>query len=57
MNRPEMTPEIREIVAKIIVLRNYTRRTGFHTIRTEREILARLGPDDLVAVLIALEGK
>ena len=50
-----MQSRIEETIEKIRVLRNYTERSGFRTTRSEKELLARLGPDELAEVLIALE--
>jgi hypothetical protein len=45
----------REVVAKIRVLRKYTKQTGFRTTRSEKELLSRLGTDELAAALLELE--
>lgn len=50
-----LPPALAEIVAKIRALRAYTARTGMRTTRSEKEILQRLGADDLALVLLALE--
>ena len=55
MTRHNNSLQLAEIVNKVRVLRAYTQRSGFRTTRSEKEILARLGPDDLAAVLLALE--
>ena len=58
MTRPASSavpPEVQAIIDKVSVLRGYTARTGFRTTRSEKEILARLGPDELAAVLLVLE--
>ena len=55
MTRHNISLQLAEIVNKVRALRSYTRRSGFRTTRSEKEILARLGPDDLAAVLLALE--
>ena len=58
MTRPTgntLSRELQAIVDRVRVLRGYTARTGFRTTRSEKEILARLGPDDLAAVLLTLE--
>jgi hypothetical protein len=58
MTRPASSavpPELQAIIDKVSVLRGYTARTGFRTTRSEKEILARLGPDELAAVLLVLE--
>jgi len=52
-----VAPELQGTVSRIRALRAYTDRTGFRTTRSEKEILARLGPDDLAAVLLELENK
>ena len=58
MKRPScnrLCPELQALVDKIRALRGYTARTGFRTTRSEKEILSRLGADDLAAVLMELE--
>jgi len=50
-----MQSRIEETIEKIRALRNYTERSGFRTTRSEKELLARLGPDELADVLMALE--
>ena len=50
-----LSPELQTIVGKIRALRSYTARTGFRTTRSEKEIMARLGSEDLAAVLLELE--
>ena len=56
-NRPPvgpLSPDLQLILRKIIALRNYTHESGFLTTRSEKEILAPLGAEDLAAVLMAL---
>ena len=58
MTRPisnALSRELHAIVDKVRALRGYTTRTGFRTTRSEKEILARLGSDELAAVLLELE--
>jgi hypothetical protein len=58
MTRPTgnaLSHELQAIVDKVRALRGYTTRTGFRTTRSEKEILARLGSEDLAAVLLELE--
>jgi len=58
MTRPAgntLARELQAVVDKVRVLRGYTARTGFRTTRSEKEILARLGPDELASVLLAVE--
>jgi len=58
MTRPArnaVSPELQAVIDQVSVLRGYTARTGFRTTRSEKEILARLGADELAAVLLALE--
>jgi hypothetical protein len=60
MTRPSdntVCSELQVIIDKVTVLRGYTARTGFRTTRSEKEILARLGPDELAAVLLVLENR
>jgi hypothetical protein len=55
MTTPTLTAEQRaEVVQKIRVLRAYTEQSGFRTTRSEKELLSRLSPDDLSAVLCEL---
>lgn len=54
--RLELTAFQRKIFNQVSALRKYTALTGFKTTRSQNEILARLGADDLAAVLIALQG-
>lgn len=46
---------VSDAISKIRVLREYTEKTGFRTTRSEKEILSRLGPDELADVLMALK--
>ena len=60
MSRPaqqshELTDTQSRIVAEIRALRAYTDESGFHTTRSQKEILARLNANDLAAVLLSLE--
>jgi hypothetical protein len=58
MTRPTsnaLPPELQIVVDKIHALRGYTARTGFRTTRSEKEIVAQLGSEDLAAVLLELE--
>lgn len=52
-----MKSRIEETIEKIRVLRNYTEQSGFRTTRSEKELLTRLGPDELADVLMALENR
>ena len=47
---------IQETIARIRTMREYTRRSGFKTTRSQNELLSRLKADDLADVLLALEG-
>ena len=52
-----LTPKQQEIVDKVRSLRQLTRESGFKTTRSQGELLATLGANDLAAVAAALEGK
>jgi len=56
-NRPAapLPEQLHDVIQKILALRAYTAKTGFHTTRAEKTLLARLAPDDLAAVLFALQ--
>jgi len=59
-NRPPvrpLPPDLQLTLQKIIALREYTRKSGFRTTRSEKEILAPLGAEDLAAALLALSCK
>lgn len=46
----QLTPELADVVRKILALRAVTKTTGFFTTKTMIDILEKLSPDDLVAV-------
>jgi len=51
---PILAAALQQTFYKIQALRAYTQKTGFRTTRSEKELLAALGAEDLAAVLIAL---
>jgi hypothetical protein len=56
-NRPAapLPGQLHDVIHKILALRAYTAKNGFHTTRAEKTLLARLAPDDLAVVLFALQ--
>lgn len=53
MNR--LSAELQETIHKIRALRAYTVASGFRTTRSQKDLLAKLGSEDLAAAIFALQ--
>lgn len=54
-NKPQLKPELVDIVRQIHALRTVTKRTGFITNRTIGAMLGKLSTEELIAVGEALQ--